>query len=86
VRAVRVVAPCQVTEIISAPTRMRWKNTHDEVFDDPEAGLVKIFTFIIATSPSTAFVPFAPTLRKWLIPFEVFERYPETYCTFVWYT
>jgi hypothetical protein len=55
------------------------ENTHDELFDDPEVvELVRIFTFIIATSPSTAFVPFAPTDRKWLIPFEVFERYPET--------
>jgi len=42
---------------------MRWKNTNDEVFDDPETGFVKIFTFISATSPSTGLVPFAPTLR-----------------------
>jgi hypothetical protein len=49
-------------------------------------GAVRIFTSSSATSPSTAFVPFAPTLRKWLIPFEVFVRYPETYCTSVWYT
>ena len=76
----------QETQIISAATQIRWKNTHDEVFDDPETVFVKICTFISATSPSHAFVPFAPTLRKWLIPFEVFERYPETYCTFVWYT
>lgn len=36
-------------------------------------------------SPSTTLVPFAPTVRKRLIPFEVFMRYPETYCTSVWY-
>jgi hypothetical protein len=74
-----------VTQIISGDSD-EMENTHDEVFDDPETGFVKIFTLISATSPSTAFVPFAPTLRLWLIPFEEFERYPETYCTFVWYT
>ncbi len=41
---------------------MRLKNTHDDL-DDPETGFVKIFTLIIATNPSSAFVPFDPTLR-----------------------
>jgi len=48
-------------------------NAHDD-FDVVPAGLVKIFTFIIATRPSTAFNPFAPTLKLWLIPTEVFGR------------
>lgn len=49
------------------------EKTHDDFGVDP-AGLVKIFTFIIATRPSTAFTPLAPTVKLWLIPTEVFGR------------
>jgi hypothetical protein len=61
------------------------KITHDVVLVAPP-GVVRIFTLMSATSPSTALVPFAPTLRKWLIPSEAFLRKPETYCTLLWYT
>lgn len=61
-----MVAPChtkQTSDYYQYSDSDEIENTHDDVFDDPETGSVKIFTLIIATSPSTAFVPFAPTLR-----------------------
>jgi hypothetical protein len=44
------------------PATKKSKGTHGEVFVAP-TGDDKIFTVRSATSPSTAFVPFAPTDR-----------------------
>jgi hypothetical protein len=62
-------------KIVSRLTREKGKRktTHDD-FDVEPAGLVKIFTFISATRPSTAFTVLDPTVKLWLIPMEVFGR------------